>query len=236
MESLALEVHDLLGIDLSPSQREAFACYQDELIHWNARHNLTAIRSPEEIRIKHFLDSLSCLLVMLGTPMGAVIDVGSGAGFPGIPLKVLCPSIKLVLVESIGKKADFLRHMVRELNLEGVEVCQDRAENLAKQPAHREQYDWAVARAVARTPALMEYLLPFVRVGGSALALKGESGPAEAQQAEKAIQLLGGRLTQILPVALSGVTEERFLVMVKKIAATPENYPRRVGIPTKRPL
>ena len=236
MQKLIAEVRDLLGIELNPAQIEAFEAYRSELITWNQKANLTAIIDPEQIRVKHFLDSTSCLLAMRGSPMTRVVDVGSGAGFPGIPLKIVCPTMQLVVIESIGKKADFLRHLVELLALEGVEILQDRAENLSHRPEHRERYDWAVARAVARMPALMEYLLPYVRVGGHALAMKGETGPAEAQAADHSLDLLGGQLNQIIPVDLPEVPEERFLMVFNKMAATPQNYPRRVGIPTKRPL
>lgn len=227
---------DLIGLHLTKEQLLALAIYERELIDWNARFNLTAIDDPDKIRTKHFLDSLTCLLAMRGTSMGRVVDVGTGAGFPGIPLKICCPKIRLTLIESVGKKANFCRHVTRVLGLKEVEVIQDRAETVGLQPAHREQYDWAVARAVATMPTLAEYLLPLVRIGGRALAMKGESAPAEAQAAERAIQMMGGRLSQLISVALPGVEEQRFLVVIDKIAATPMGYPRRAGIPAKRPL
>ena len=236
MEKLAQEFHTLTGGNLAPQQIKALETYNQELIAWNKIHNLTAIREPEQARVKHFLDSLSACLVMNGSPIERVIDVGTGAGFPGLPLKILYPQMQLTLVESIGKKADFCEFVVAKLGLENVEVIQTRAEELGRLAAHREQYDWALARAVAVMPVLLEYLLPLVRVGGSVLAMKGESGPAEAQTAENAAQILGGHLRQLHPLTLPGVVEERYLVVVDKIAATPEKYPRRVGIPAKRPL
>jgi 16S rRNA (guanine527-N7)-methyltransferase len=148
----------------------------------------------------------------------------------------MLPKTQLTLVESVGKKAEFCRHVVKILDLEGVEVVQVRAEVIGQDPDHRERYDWAVARAVAILPVLAEYLLPLVRVGGSMLAMKGESGPAEAHSAERALKVLGGHLRQLLPVTLPGVAEERYLVVIDKVAATPMAYPRKVGIPAKRPL
>jgi 16S rRNA (guanine527-N7)-methyltransferase len=236
MKDFAAQVYRQLGVRMSAAQLDLLARYEQELLDWNTRFNLTAIRSPQEMRIKHFLDSLTCLLALRETPPERLVDVGTGAGFPGIPLKVIYPKMQLTLVESVGKKAEFCRHVVRTLGLSGVEVVQDRAEVLGQSPAHREKYDWAVARAVAILPVLAEYLLPLVRVGGGMLAMKGESGPAEAHAAEHALRLLGGHLRQLVPVTLPGVVEERYLVVVDKIAATPGSYPRRVGQPTKKPL
>lgn len=236
MRDLAENAWELIGLRLTREQLQALAIFERELIDWNSRFNLTAIDDPLKIHTKHFLDSLTCLLAMRGTPMGRVVDVGTGAGFPGIPLKITCPKIQLTLIESVGKKANFCRHIINILNLQGVEVVQDRAEIAGLQPNHREQYDWAVARAVAAMPTLAEYLLPLVRVGGKALAMKGDTAPAEAQTAERAIHVMGGRLAQLIPVNLPGVEEQRFLVIIDKIAATPQGYPRRVGVPAKKPL
>ena len=236
MEKLAQDAYNLLGIRLSARQMALFARYEQELLDWNARFNLTAIRDSESIRAKHFLDSLSCVLAWRDNPPGCLIDVGTGAGFPGYPLKILQPSLSLTLVESVGKKADFCRHVATTLGLEKVDVTQSRAEEVGQSAQYREHFDWAVARAVANLPILVEYLLPLVRVGGAMLAQKGESGPAEAHASEKAVRLLGGRLRQLIKVDLPGVAEERYLVVIDKIAATPPNYPRRVGVPGKKPL
>jgi 16S rRNA (guanine527-N7)-methyltransferase len=236
MEKLTQEFFDLTGKQLTTQQVDALEIYAQELSEWNRIHNLTAIRDLEQIRVKHFLDSLSACLAMQGTTVERVIDVGTGAGFPGLPLKILYPQMHLTLVESIGKKTAFCEHLVEKLDLEGVDVIQMRAEGIGKIPVHREQYDWAMARAVAVMPVLLEYLLPLVRVGGQVLAMKGESGPAETQTAENAARLLGGHLRQLIPLTLPGVAEERYLVVVDKVAITPEKYPRRVGIPAKRPL
>ena len=183
----------MLGLRLSLRQLAAFERYEQELLSWNEKFNLTAIRDSEGVRTKHFLDSLSCLLVMRDNPPARLVDIGTGAGFPGIPLKILLPNIQLTLVESVGKKADFCRHVVEVLNLDKVEVLTCRAEEMGQDRNHRERYDWAVARAVAALPVLAEFLLPLVKIGGSILAQKGEAGPAEAHAADKAIRLLGGR-------------------------------------------
>jgi 16S rRNA (guanine527-N7)-methyltransferase len=236
VKTLTQQVREVVGLRLSTTQAAALERYERELLDWNTRFNLTAVRDTHGVQVKHFLDSLTCFMALRDSPVNKVIDVGTGAGFPGLPLKIACPAMQLTLVESVGKKADFCRHVAKTLALDGVEVVQERVEVLGQQSAHREQYDWALARAVAAMPVLVEFLLPLVRVGGRALAMKGESGPAEAQTAERAMHMLGGHLRQLVPVHLPGVAEERYLVVVDKVAATPANYPRRVGVPAKRPL
>ena len=236
MRDLALQAQDMLGLRLNKNQLAAFERYESELIAWNMRFNLTAIDEPGKIRVKHFLDSLSCLLAMRSSPMERVIDVGTGAGFPGIPLKIACPMMRLTLMDSVGKKVEFCRHIVDTLRLKDVEVIQERAETIGLLPGHRQSYDWAVSRAVAEMPVLVEYTLPLVKIGGRALAMKGESGPVESQAAEHAMRVLGGHLRQLVPVTLPGVEDQRYLVVVEKLAATPDRFPRRVGIPAKRPL
>ncbi len=230
------ESQKYIGAPLTEKQVKAFEVFESELMSWNEKFNLTAIRDAEGIRIKHFLDSLTCLSVMKPLHKQRIIDVGTGAGFPGIPLKIIHPDLKLTLVESVGKKAGFCKHMVEMLHLENVEVLTLRAEDVGRLPNHRAQYDWALARAVASLPILSEYLVPLLKIGGYMLAQKGESAHTEAQTSENALKLLGAELQRIEKVTLPGVVEERFLVVVKKIAATPAIYPRTVGIPSKKPL
>ena len=236
MHALTQDVKNLLGFKLTANQLAALECYEEQLLDWNTRFNLTAIQEPEKIRTKHFLDSLTCLIAMRESPMEKVIDVGSGAGFPGLPLKIISPRMQLTLVESVKKKADFLAHMVRTLELSDVEILQERVETVGQIIVHRQKYDWAIARAVAMMPVLAEYLIPLVRVGGAAIAMKGENAPAEVQSAELAIRILGGHLRKLIPVTLPGVADDRYLVVIDKIAATPPDYPRRVGVPSKKPL
>jgi 16S rRNA (guanine527-N7)-methyltransferase len=236
MQKLFEQVRELLSISLTQRQLGQFKKYQEELLLWNEKFNLTAIVDEEGIRVKHFLDSLSCALVMGEKPPRRLVDIGTGAGFPGVPLKILFADMQLTLAESVAKKAEFCRHITQVLGLEGVQVLSLRAEDVGQQAVHREQYDWATARAVAALPVLAEYLLPLVSIGGQALAQKGESGPAEAQQAENAFRILGGRLKQVQKVNLPGVTEDRYLVVIEKVARTPSQYPRRVGVPAKKPL
>jgi 16S rRNA (guanine527-N7)-methyltransferase len=236
MEKLVQDALALFNVHITGRQVIALLTYEKELLEWNQKFNLTAIRDVESIRTKHFLDSFSCVLAWKATPPNRLIDVGTGAGFPGVPLKILYPNLKLTLVESVGKKAMFCQHIVRVLGLEHVEVVQARAEDLGQDADHREKYDWAVARAVANLNVLSEYLIPLVKVGGAMLAQKGESGPAEAQSAEQAMKLLGGKLSQLIPVHLPGVADDRYLILVNKVAATPPKYPRKPGIAAKQPL
>lgn len=224
------------SIKLNPRQLEAFDWYAGELQSWNERFNLTSVTDRSQIEIKHFLDSLSCLAVMRPRPGERIVDIGTGAGFPGIPIRIACPQVHLILVESIGKKAQFCQHVVDQLDLTNVLVINARAEQVGRQLEYRESFDWAVARAVAKLPTLLEYMLPLVKVGGGAIAQKGDTAPAEAQSATVALEVLGGKLEEIIPVELPSVTETRHLVVVRKTAATPEQYPRRAGVPSKRPL
>jgi 16S rRNA (guanine527-N7)-methyltransferase len=236
MDKLIREAQQLFGVNLSAKQAALLSIYEHELLEWNKKFNLTAIRDVEGIRSKHFLDSFSCVQAWKAKAPARLVDVGTGAGFPGLVLKILYPTMRLTLVESVAKKADFCEHVVETLALENVEVLSMRAEEVGQMPVHREKYDWAVARAVAATPVLAEYLLPLVKVGGGMLAQKGENGPLETQAAEKALKMLGGRLRQLVRVELPGVADERYLVIVDKIAATPSGYPRRAGVPGKKPL
>ena len=236
MEKLVRDAEALFNIHLTQQQITALMRYETELIEWNQKFNLTAIREVESIRTKHFLDSFSCELAWKASPPNHLIDVGTGAGFPGLPLKLIHPHLKLTLVESVRKKAMFCQHIVDVLGLENVDVIHARVEDLGQDVKHREKYDRAVARAVANLNVLSEYLLPLVEIGGNMLAQKGGSAPAEAQSAEGAMKLLGGKLGQLIPVNLPGLTDDRYLVIVEKVAATPPKYPRKPGIAAKTPL
>jgi 16S rRNA (guanine527-N7)-methyltransferase len=236
MKSLQKETSDLIGIELNPHQLSQLDVYLKELKEWNDRYNLTAIHDPEKIRVKHFLDSFSSYLALRNTTISNLIDIGTGAGFPGIPLKILLPETEIILVDSVRKKTDFCQHIIDTLNIEGIQVIHDRVERLARNELYREKFDWAVARAVAQLSTLSEYMLPFVKIGGRMLAMKGDQGPIETHQAQTAFRLLGGELNNVIKITLPGVTEDRYLITVNKVAKTPEKYPRRVGVPNKRPL
>jgi len=233
----------LMGLKLNEEHRKAFEIYYGELVAWNEKFNLTAITDYDQVQIKHFLDSLTCLLAdedftrTICQQRGVrAIDIGAGAGFPGLPLKIVCPGLRLTLLEATGKKVGFLEHVVSRLGLVGVEVIKGRAEELGQDAAHRERYDLALARAVAELPVLVEYALPFCKPGGLFVAQKGAQGDAEAKAAEGAIATLGGILRRIVHLELPHLAEPRSLVVIEKIAPTPEKYPRRPGVPSKRPL
>jgi 16S rRNA (guanine527-N7)-methyltransferase len=229
----------LMGLKLEEEHLRAFEIYYRELVAWNEKFNLTAITDYDQVQVKHFLDSLTCLLAVQGPRSevrGRAIDIGAGAGFPGLPLKIVCPGLQLTLLEATSKKVGFLEHIVSRLELTGVEVIRGRAEELGRDVAHRESYDLALARAVAELPVLVEYALPFCRLGGLFVAQKGAEGDAEARAAEGAIATLGGALRRIVHLELPRLAEPRSLVVIEKIAPTPEKYPRRPGIPSKRPI
>jgi 16S rRNA (guanine527-N7)-methyltransferase len=230
-----------LGLRLDDGQVAAFQTYYEELVAWNQKFNLTAITDYEGVQTRHFLDSLSVLAVpgvqeMIARPGAQAIDVGSGAGFPGIPLKLACPGLRLTLLEATGKKVTFLEHLVAHLGLAGVTAVKARAEELAREPAHRESYDLVIVRAVADVAVLAEYTLPFCRPGGLVVAHKGQAGEAEARAAAGAIETLGGALRAVFPLALPGLPEGHTLVVVEKVSPTPQAYPRRPGVPARRPL
>ncbi|GAB4575925.1 MAG: 16S rRNA (guanine(527)-N(7))-methyltransferase RsmG [Anaerolineae bacterium] len=236
LHRLTQHARALFGVELSAEQQRAFRLMAAELLDWNQRVNLTAITDPDEVEIRHFLDSISVLRAVTLQPSMRVIDVGTGAGFPGLPLRIVCPKIHLTLLESTGKKTEYLQHVVNLLELTNVQVVTARAEEAGQDPAHREQYDVALARAVARLPVLVEYLLPLLKVGGKMIALKGESAAQEVSAAREALRLLGGEMQRLIPVELPEVADTHYLVVIQKVAASPAKYPRRPGIPARKPL
>ena len=239
MELLARGAPEL-GLSLDAAQLAQFETYYRELADWNTRMNLTSVIAYDEVQVKHFLDSLT-VLPALGSHLSLdarVVDVGAGAGFPGLPLKLAVPSTSLTLVESTGKKANFLRHVVDTLALDGVEVLTGRAEELAHRPELRDSFDLALARGLARLPTLLECTLPFTCTGGLVAAWKhgGEGLKEELVSARNALQLLGGRVQSIYPVKATGLEDNRVVVVIEKVRNTPDDYPRRNGVPRKQPL
>lgn len=223
-------------IALTADQLNAMDIYYNLLIEWNEKINLTAITDPQEVAIKHMVDSLSCHQPTLFVPGISVIDVGTGAGFPGLPLKIFQNDINLTLMDSLNKRLNFLHEVIAKLGLKGVNTVHARAEEAGKNKLYREQYQLAVSRAVARLNVLCELCLPFVKVGGSFLALKGAQYEQEVKEAANALKLLGGQIEDIRPVKLPGLTDKRAVIYIKKIAATPPSYPRKAGTPEKKPL
>jgi 16S rRNA (guanine527-N7)-methyltransferase len=235
---LLTEGSEALGISLDDRQIDQFQTYYAELAEWNQRINLTSVVDYEEVQVKHFLDSLTvCIATGRPLPSGSrLIDVGAGAGLPGIPLKIVFPDLRVSLLESTGKKTEFLRFITDILALEEVEIHTGRAEQLAHQTGLRESFDLAVSRGVARLPTLAEYTLPFCGIGGKLVALKHGGIEGEIESASHALTILGGRFKSIHPVDLPGLEDNRVALEIEKIGPTPEQYPRRAGIPAKRPL
>ena len=230
-----------LGLQLTLKQLGQFQTYYQELIDWNRRLNLTRITSYEEVQIKHFLDSLTVVLALeLEPPVDGrslrLIDVGTGAGIPGIPLKILLPDISLTLLDATAKKAAFLQHIKQKLGLDDIEIVVGRAEDVAREALYREKFGLVLSRAVAGLPTLVELTLPFCAVGGRFIAQKKGDVDREISQSARAIELLGGKLREVKKVDLEEFADERWLVVIDKVAPTMEQYPRRPGIPAKRPL
>ena len=221
---------------LTDTQFQLFRKYKELLVSWNEKINLTAVTEDKEIQIKHFMDSLSICRVLDPMRYGSLLDLGTGAGFPGIPIKIVWPYIQITLVDSLKKRVGFLNEVIRELDLDGITAVHGRAEELAKDSVHREQYDLCVSRAVANLSTLSEYCLPFVKKDGYFISYKGSDVREESDQAKKAIRLLGGRIEKEESFTLPLSDYGRTLIVVKKTDPTPGKYPRRAGTPAKEPL
>ena len=228
-----------LNIALTADMLAQFERYQRELIAWNERVNLTSITDPREIQRRHFLDSLSCIVGApqhFARPGCAIADIGSGAGFPGIPLKLALSHLELTLVETRGKRVTFLRHLVNVLNIEGVTVISDRAETLGQDAAHRERYDVVLARALGPLAMVAELCMPLLQLKGRCIAPRREDFETESKMAQTAFDLTGGSALEWIPVHVPGLDDGRGLVVSEIHSATPARFPRRPGIPAKRPL
>ena len=229
---------ELFGDEPDGKQLDQFYRYYELLIQWNEVMNLTAITEMDQVVTKHFLDSLSLVRAVpdLGGHPWSMLDLGTGAGFPGIPLKIAFPELNLVLMDSLNKRVGFLKEVIRELGLEGIEAVHSRAEDGGRNPAYREQFDFCVSRAVANLSTLSEYCLPFVKVGGYFVPYKSGMAGEEAKEAQKALQLLGGKEEKSVSFCLPGTDMERTLFLIRKTAPCPKKYPRKAGLPGKEPL
>lgn len=224
------------GIVLSLHQQQQFEAYYQLLIEWNKKINLTAITAPQDVAVKHIIDSLSCYDTALFADEATVIDVGSGAGFPGIPLKIFRPDLRVTLLDSVNKRLIYLQEVVDQLKLSQVSLVHSRAEDAAQDKKYREKFLVATARAVARLTVLAEICLPFVTVGGHFLALKGKDALVEVDAAQQGIHILGGKVSEVRPVSLPGLPDERSIIVINKYQSTPVTYPRRPGFIEKNPL
>ncbi len=227
---------EALGICLNEFQLKQFMRYYALLVEWNSFMNLTAITEYDEVCTKHFLDSLSLCKALDCTQELTVIDVGTGAGFPGIPLKIAFPNLSITLLDSLGKRVNFLKEVIGALGLEGIEAIHGRAEDYAKPNMLREQFDVCVSRAVANLSSLSEYCIPYVKVGGLFISYKSEKLAEEKAAAEHAVSLLGGEFLEQVEFYLPNSDIYRNLVVIKKGKCTPKKYPRKAGVPTKEPL
>lgn len=224
------------GISLSPQQLSQFDTYYKLLVEWNEKMNLTAITDEEEVYLKHFYDSITASFYVDLNQELTLCDVGAGAGFPSIPLKICFPNLKVTIVDSLNKRITFLQNLASELGLENVHFVHDRAETFGKNADYREKFDLVTARAVARLSVLSELCLPLVKEGGMFVPMKAAAASEELEKGKKALQILGGKLEEVHSFSLPLEESERNILIINKIKSTPKKYPRKPGTPNKQPL
>ncbi len=224
----------VLGIDFSVEQLDKFYKYMELLIEWNQKINLTAIIEPEEIILKHFIDSITILKYI--EKDAKIVDVGTGAGFPGIPVSIMRPDLKITLVDSLNKRLIFLQEVIKELNLENIEIIHSRAEEFGQNKKYRESFDIATSRAVANLSTLSEYLIPLVKIGGKVISMKAADANNEINDAKNAIEILGGKINKIDEFNLPNSDIGRTIILINKEKSTPNKYPRKPGTPSKEPI
>lgn len=223
-------------LSLNQMQIDKFMKYYELLIEWNQYINLTAITEFDEVCLKHFIDSLSLSKVVDCTKDDTIIDIGTGAGFPGIPLKIVFPNLKITLLDSLGKRVKFLNEIIEKLSLEKIEAIHGRAEDYAKSELYREKYDICVSRAVSNLSVLSEYCIPYVKVNGFFISYKSEKVSEEIKTAQRAVKVLGGKIYHQEEFILPNSDIYRNLIMIQKLEHTPQKYPRKAGIPSKEPI
>lgn len=236
MSRLRSQAKALLGLELTDGQLRQFQTLTELLLDWNQRINLTGITDPAAIVTKHYLDSLSLARAVPRFDLMRLIDVGAGAGFPGLPLAIVFPKLQATLLDSTQKKLRFIKYASDALGLANARPLHMRAEDAGRSQKHRERYDIVVARAVAKMPTLMEYTLPLARLNGQVIAMRGSEAYEETNEAAKAIDLLGGEMFSIEEVRLPTLDKPRYLVAIDKIQPTPERFPRQAGQPSRQPL
>lgn len=224
----------ILGVRFSVEQIEQFYKYMNLLIEWNEKMNLTAITEPKEIILKHFIDSITILKYI--DDNSKLVDVGTGAGFPGVPLSIMNPTLKITLVDSLNKRLIFLQEVVKELNLKNIEIVHARAEEFGQNKNYREKFDIATSRAVANLATLSEYLVPLVKIGGKIISMKASNAKEEINDAQKAIEVLGGKIEKIEEFDLPESDIGRTIIIIDKNKCTPVIYPRKAGTPAKEPI
>ena len=229
-----MEKAKAINIEMNNEQAEKFYKYMKLLIEWNEKINLTAITEENEIILKHFIDSLTVLKYINQTDR--IIDVGTGAGFPGIPIAIMMSNTKITLLDSLNKRINFLNDAIKELDLKNIETIHSRSEDCGKDISKREYYDIAIARAVANLTTLSEYLLPFVKIGGKMICMKGSEVGEELKNADFAIKELGGEITLKDEFCLPNSDIKRNIIVAKKVQYTPKKYPRKAGLPSKEPI
>lgn len=233
-KNVLIEKSNLINITITEEQIQKFYNYMELLLEWNEYMNLTAITDPKDIILKHFIDSMTIAKEIEKNK--SLIDIGTGAGFPGIPLKIIRPDINITLLDSLNKRVKFLEHIINTLKLEKIEAVHGRIEEFGRNKKYREKYDYATSRAVANLAVLSEYMLPMVKLEGTCICMKGSDIEEEKKMANKAITILGGKIEKINEFLLADTEIKRNIIIIKKIQNTPEKYPRKPGTPVKEPI